>query len=152
MQSVCSLQSPLITITMMSCSLVKYDYGSELVPAFGSFFFFFFFSLLNLKFCSYITVPIFTLICIISSTVGGKLQLSVKPEVREATPRIAQHVGLVTGELSLGFRDMALCSLKKGGSAWPVCHYRPTDVKGSVTCLVKGKEFEGRGEREGSVM
>lgn len=36
----------------------------------------------------------------------------------------------------------------KRGSVWLVCHYRLADVKGSVTCLVKRKEFEGRAERE----
>ncbi len=56
------------------------------------------------------------------------------------------HAGSVSGEPSLGFWDRALCSFKKG-SAWLVCYYWPTDVKVSVTCLVKRKEFEGRGER-----
>lgn len=56
------------------------------------------------------------------------------------------HAGSVSGELSLGFGDRALCSFKKG-SAWLVCYYWPADVKVSVTCLVKRKEFEGRGER-----
>lgn len=35
----------------------------------------------------------------------------------------------------------------KTGSAWLVCDYWPTDVKVSVTCLVKRKKFEGMGER-----
>lgn len=35
----------------------------------------------------------------------------------------------------------------KTGSEWLVCDYWPTDVKVSVTCLVKRKKFEGMGER-----
>lgn len=54
--------------------------------------------------------------------------------------------GLVSWELRLGFRDRALRSRKKG-NAWLVCYYWPTDVKVSVTCLVKRKKFECKGER-----
>lgn len=103
------------------------------------------------KSCSYITMPIFSLIRIISSTVGGKPHLSVKQwgqrwELMGCSTKNSTHAGLVSGELSLGFWDRALRSFIKG-SAWLVCYYWPTDVKVSVTCLVKRKEFEGRGER-----
>lgn len=103
------------------------------------------------KFCSYITMPIFTLKHIISSTVGGRLHLSVTQwsqrwDLTGCNTKNSTYVGLVSGELRLGFRDRAPRSCKKG-SAWLVCYYWPSDVKVSVTCLVKRKEFECRGER-----
>lgn len=103
------------------------------------------------KFCSYITMPIFTLKHMISSTVGGRLHLPVTQwsqrwELMGCNTKNSMHAGLVSGELSLGFRDRALRSCKKG-SAWLVCYYWPTDVKVSVTCLVKRKKFECRRDR-----
>lgn len=54
------------------------------------------------------------------------------------------HAGLVSGEISLGFRDRPSC---EKGSAWLVGYYWTADVKVSVTCLLKRKELEGRGKR-----
>lgn len=101
------------------------------------------------EFCyCYVTMTLFTLIVL--STVGRKLHLLVK-QLSQRWELMGHntkntHVGLVSRELSLSFRDGALLSFKKG-SACLVCYYWPTDVRVSVTCLVKRKEFEGRGER-----
>lgn len=129
---------------MMSDILVKYDRGVN------------FFFQINPKVCSYITVQIFTLICIISSTVGGKLQNKKKKKqarVRgksrwEAAPRIAQTCRLGHWRAQPQLQGHGPSAPLKRGSVWLVCHYRLADVKGSVTCLVKRKEFEGRAERE----
>lgn len=116
-------------------------------------------SMLHLKiFCcwqisnhSYIITSIFILICIILSTVGGQLHVSVRRwsqrwELMWCSTKNSTQAVLVSGELSRSFRDRVLHSFWKG-SAWLVCYYWPTDVKGSVTCLVKRKKFEGMGER-----
>lgn len=108
-----------------------------------------FLSLFHPDLCSYIIMPIFTLI--VSSTVGGKLHLLVKQrsqrwEVMGRNTENSTHAGLVSRELSFSFRDGALLSFKKG-SAWLVCYYWSTDVRVSVTCLVKRKEWRQGRER-----
>lgn len=59
------------------------------------------------------------------------------------------HVGLVSGELGCSVGDRSLHSKKKkvGGGVQLICDYWPTDVRASVTCLVKRKKFEVIGER-----
>lgn len=97
-------------------------------------------------------MPIFTLICILQTQSVGRRSVTGKQWSQRwelmmgcSSTKNSPHAASVCGERSLGLRDRALRSFKKG--AWLVCYYWPTDVRVSVTCLVKRKEFEGRGER-----
>lgn len=104
---------------------------------------------------SYVTVSISTIICIffihgwweVASLISHLWDVGARGENWwDAALRIAHILDRSAGSSAAAFGTEPSAPFKEGG-AWLVCDYWPTDVKVSVTCLVKRKKFEGMGER-----